>query len=37
VEAHVWGLWTFRDGKPVELKYFGDDRAAAPEAAALSE
>ena len=37
VEAHVWGLWTFRDRKPVEFKYFGDDRAAALEAAGLSE
>jgi ketosteroid isomerase-like protein len=37
VEAHVWNLWTFRDGKPVEFKYFGDDRAAALEAAGLSE
>jgi hypothetical protein len=30
-------LWTFRDGKPVEFKYFGDDQAAALEAAGLSE
>ena len=37
VDAHVWNLWTFRDGKPVEVKYFGDDRAAALEAAGLSE
>jgi ketosteroid isomerase-like protein len=37
VEAHVWNLWTFRDGKLVELSYFGDDRAAALEAAGLSE
>ena len=37
VDAHVWNLWTFRDGKPVEFKYFGDDRAAALEAAGLSE
>jgi ketosteroid isomerase-like protein len=37
VEAHVWNLWTFRDGKLVELCYFGDDRAAAREAAELSE
>ena len=29
VEAHVWGLWTFRDGKAVEFKYFGDDQAGA--------
>ena len=36
VEAHVWNVWTFRDGKVVELKYFGDDRAAALEAAGLS-
>jgi ketosteroid isomerase-like protein len=37
VESHVWNLWTFRDGKLVEFKYFGDDRAAALEAAGLSE
>jgi ketosteroid isomerase-like protein len=36
VEAHVWNLWTFRDGKLVELGYFGDDRAAALEAAGIS-
>ena len=37
VEAYVWNVWTFRDGKPVEFKYFGDDRTAALEAAGLSE
>jgi ketosteroid isomerase-like protein len=37
VDAYVWDLWTFHDGKLVELKYFGDDRAAALEAAGLSE
>jgi ketosteroid isomerase-like protein len=37
VEAYVWNLWTFRDGKTVEFKYFGDDRAAALEAAGMSE
>ena len=37
VEAHVWNLWTFRDGTPVEWKYFGDDKAAALEAAGLEE
>ena len=37
VEAYVWNLWTFRDGKVVELTYFGDDRAAALEGAGLSE
>jgi len=37
VEAHVWNVWTFRDGKPVEFKYFGDDQAAALEAAGLRE
>jgi ketosteroid isomerase-like protein len=36
VEARVWNLWTLRDGKPVEFKYFGDDQAAAVEAAGLS-
>jgi hypothetical protein len=30
-------VWTFRDGKPVESTYFGDDRAAAFEAAGLLE
>jgi ketosteroid isomerase-like protein len=37
VEAHVWNVWTFHDGKPVEWTYFGDDRAAALEAVGLSE
>jgi ketosteroid isomerase-like protein len=36
VEARVWNLWTFRDGEPVAWTYFGDDRAAAFEAAGLS-
>ena len=35
VEAYVWNLWTFRDRKPVEVSYFGDDRAAALEATGL--
>ena len=37
VEAYVWNVATFRDGKQVEMTYFGDDRAAALEAAGLSE
>ena len=37
VDAHVANVWTLRDGKPVELKYFGEDRAEALEAAGLSE
>ena len=37
VEAYVWNLWTFRDGKLVEVSYFGDDQAAALEAAGLRE
>jgi ketosteroid isomerase-like protein len=37
VEAYVWSVFTFRDGRPVEWTYFGDDRAAALEAAGLSE
>ena len=37
VEACVWNVWTFRDGKPVEWTYFGDDRAQALEAVGLSE
>jgi ketosteroid isomerase-like protein len=37
VEAYVWDLWTFRDGKLVEDTYFGDDQAAALKAAGLSE
>jgi ketosteroid isomerase-like protein len=36
VEAYTWNVWTFRDGKPVDVTYFGDDRAAAFEAAGLS-
>lgn len=35
VEARVWNVWTFRDGKLVEWTYFGDDRAAAFGAAGL--
>ena len=37
VEAHVWNVWTFRGGKPVEWTYFGDDRTSAFEAAGLAE
>ncbi len=37
VGAHVWNVWTFRDGKPVEWTYFGEDEAGAREAAGLSE
>ena len=37
VEAYTWSMWTFRDGKPVEWTYFGDDRASALEAVGLSE
>jgi ketosteroid isomerase-like protein len=37
VSAHVWNVWTFRDGKPVEWMYFGDDREAAFAAAGLPE
>jgi ketosteroid isomerase-like protein len=37
VDAHVANVWTFRDGKPVELKYYGEDRAEALEAAGLEE
>src|SRR5215210_107383 len=29
VDVRVANVWTFRDGKPVEFKYFGEDRAAA--------
>jgi ketosteroid isomerase-like protein len=36
VEAYTWNVATFRDGTPVELTYFGDDRAAALEAVGLS-
>jgi ketosteroid isomerase-like protein len=36
VDVHVANLWTFRDGKPVQLTYFGEDRDAALEAAGLS-
>ena len=37
VEASTWAVWTFRDGKPVEWTYFGDDRASALEAVGLEE
>ena len=36
VEAYTWNVATFRDGEPVEMTYFGDDWAAAFEAAGLS-
>ena len=35
VEADTWVVWTFRDGKPVEWTYFGDDRASALQAVGL--
>ena len=35
VEADTWAVWTFRDGKPVEWTYFGDDRASALKAVGL--
>ena len=37
VEARVANVWTFRDGRPAEFTYFGEDRAAALEAAGVSE
>ena len=37
VEARVWNLWTFRDGKLTKWEYFGDDRAEALKAAGLAE
>ncbi|HZA90234.1 MAG TPA: nuclear transport factor 2 family protein [Solirubrobacterales bacterium] len=37
VDALVWNVWTFRDGKPIKFTYFGEDRAAALQAAGLSE
>ena len=37
VEARVANVWTFRDGRPAEFTYFGEDRAAALKAAGLSE
>lgn len=37
VDALVWNVWTFRDGKPIEFKYFGEDRAAALDAAGVRE
>ena len=37
VEAHTWNVWTFRNGEPVELTYFGEDRAEALKAAGLEE
>ncbi len=37
VEVLVWNLWTFRESKPIRWTYFGEDRAAALEAAGLSE
>ena len=37
VEADTWAVWTFRDGRPVEWTYFGDDRASALKAVGLQE
>ena len=37
VEARVANVWTFRDGTPIELTYFGEDRSAALDAAGLAE
>jgi ketosteroid isomerase-like protein len=37
VDTHVAHVLTFRDGRAVEDVYFGEDRAAALEAAGLSE
>jgi ketosteroid isomerase-like protein len=37
VDAQVANVWTFRDGKPVEFSYFGEDRAAAREAAGIAD
>ena len=37
VEASTWAVWTFRDGRPVEWTYFGDDRASAFKAVGLEE
>jgi len=37
VEARVANVWTFRDGRPAEFTYFGEDRAAALKAAGLEE
>ena len=37
VEADTWVAWTFRDGKPGEWTYFGDDRASALKAVGLKE
>jgi ketosteroid isomerase-like protein len=37
VESRVVHVWTFRDGAPIKLEYFGEDRAAALEAVGLSE
>jgi ketosteroid isomerase-like protein len=35
VEAQVANVWTFRDGKVIDFTYFGEDRAAAVQAAGL--
>ena len=37
VDALYDNVWTFRDGRPIEFKYFGEDRAAHLEAAGLEE
>jgi ketosteroid isomerase-like protein len=35
VSGHIWGVWTFRDGKPVRWTDFGFDRSEAFEAVGL--
>ncbi len=37
VDVRIANLWTFRDGTPVEVKYYGEDRSSALEAAGLPE
>ena len=36
VDARIWNVWTFRDGRPINVTYIGEDREAALEAAQLS-
>lgn len=35
IETLVWNVWSFEDGKPVRLTYFGEDRTGAMEAAGV--
>ena len=37
ISGHIWGVWTFREAKPVRWTDFGSHRSEALEAVGLSE